>query len=108
MYQVKKVAKYIIALILIYILIVGIHHLRYDRENYNCSHMTRDCEVFFETVLGMHCLVGHGYNSGERCGHQWLVIDFKGFWLEWESTGLYFKDISNGYEIVRYDEGYIL
>lgn len=82
-------------------------HFRYDRKNYNCADMTRDCEFFFEVFLGLDCKRGFGINPDNRSvGHEWLVVDLFGFSLEWESTGLYFKDVSSNYVNVSFDEGY--
>jgi len=83
-------------------------HSRYKKDVYDCTEMTQDCEFFFEGLLGIHCLNGIGYNPGKFDCHQWLVLDIGGIWLEWESTGLYFKDISSNYEVVKYNEGFIL
>jgi len=98
---------FFLSILLIYQSLSAYQVLRYDRENYCCTHMTRDCELFFEGFLGFHCLVSHGRNINEPMGHQWLVIEIFGNYYEFESTNLHFSSMSDNYDVVWVDEGYI-
>ena len=87
------------------IVLVVYQHSRYDIENYNCVHMSKDCEAFFEG-LGIRTQVMHGERTDEDGSldrHCWLKVSE---W-EFESTCLMFSKVSDKYRVMYVDEGWI-
>lgn len=76
----------------------------YDRENYNCEHMTMDLKIFFESLgFDVDKVIGHRYGNGSDVKtvqpHCWLRINLFFHSLDFESTTLMFSDVSSKYYV---------
>jgi len=92
-----------------------------DPDNLACTELSRECEAFFEGVLGVttYQVTGHdslydgttGISRYEN-GHQWIILDFgNGFRFPFESTLLlpFFNPLlSHDYERLRISSGYFI
>ena len=58
---------------------------RYQVDKYDCTEMSRDCEIFFEKNLNIHTymFIGEDENNDR---HRWIVLDFGLFSIPYEST----------------------
>jgi hypothetical protein len=74
----------------------------YDREDYNCEHMTMDLKIFFESLgFDVDKVIGHRYDIPGDVKtvqpHCWLRINLSFCSLDFESTTLRICDNSNKY-----------
>ena len=79
---------------------------RYERGVYDCDDMSKDCEYFFE-ILGINTEVRWGREYGAKTGHCWIALDTVFGWIEFETTNLQFASISDRYDILYHDSGWV-
>jgi hypothetical protein len=60
-------------------------HSRYFVDVYDCSDMSEDCEQFFES-FGFDTKLMRGESKNSGTWHEWVVIDFFGIPVYFEST----------------------
>ena len=80
-------------------------HSRYDVIDYNCTHMSGDCEEFFEG-LGLRTQMVYGDNRPNN-GHAWIRVHTILGVYDFEPTSLSFKNVSENYKNIIVTEGVI-
>jgi len=117
------IIKIILVIFLCQVVVSAYQGLRYHvreegYEDYCCVQMSRDCEVFFES-MGIRVYQMRGYrDTGEQLetggdkmmGHRWIILDFGWFQIPFECTALFiWNPLWQGYTIdVQTSEGYVI
>ena len=84
--KLKKHIAIILMIFLIYLMTGIIHALMYDVDNYNCRHMSRDLEDFFERCfIDTKIMVGWEGEPHTSIGHMWIKI----FGIQFDSVTLF-------------------
>ena len=90
-----------------YICLIMYQKSRYVCGIYDCKHMSKDCEIFFE-MMGFNTKILLGYNPDNNSnGHCWLLIETAIGNFEFESTDLTFKNVSKDWIVYDVNEGFI-
>lgn len=82
---------------------------RYDYDNYNCVHMSRDIAPYFK-AMGIETYFVRGARSSNKSGitaHMWLMLDIPILGMvEFEPTNLMFQKNSDRYCVYNISKSY--
>jgi hypothetical protein len=86
----EKRGKILMSILIVLLLFLTIRLLQYQFiENYDCSEMSRDLELFFEGI-GIDCHVARGdmkYFGGG--GHAWIQVNILGWYMNVDSVSVF-------------------
>lgn len=86
-----------------------IYFKNWYNQNRSCSITSKKCEAYFETVHHLSCYLVYGDKNdgtGNWAAHMWTIVVIDGVPHEFESTTLFFKEVSEEYHIQSMQEGF--
>lgn len=94
-----KILMAVLFILVVYLIAVVVQHERYNRETFNCVHMSREMKEVFE-CLGLNTEMVQGRHRETGGLHQWLALNTSfGLW-HFEPINLMFFDSYDSYDVL--------